>query len=772
MVRGLGFSLLAVLGLTLRAADFSLVRQGKPTACIQVVTEHAGRVAQAIEKDIRLFNRHLSAVTGASLPTNDVREARIRVRIKEDAPLGTRYRWRITFPEPRVMQVDATPVSLFAAFRQLLEIGCDARFLGVENCMFQFEPRRNVSVPVRRMQSAARSFSLNRAIWYLPGHERELGMGGDDAFRYSHGLPFYAFPHWGYDKNGWPEEIMPIRGGKKLTNPKSFINGWQPCFSSPETARIAVENIRAFLRAHPQDQSVSLGVNDNGGYCECAACKAMDAHAERSLFSNDHANHSASYYTFVNRVVGELAPEFPKVRFGLLAYIGTVMPPPFNVHSNVVPVITCDLLSAGMDGSMLRRQEDVIARWGDKVREIGVWDYCWGRQYYVPRVHFEHEGARLKFLYEHGARSYFGENSVMADMSDGPKTYLAARLCEDIDLDPDAILNEWYERFAGKRAALALKGIFDRCRDYWLSPEMRRSPVYIGRSWVYEQPTDAQFNALAKGFTQGLVADARRVLSLVSTQGERRRAEILLRHLELLDCVASFRGSDESSPSNGEFPTAEAACAELNRLVARAPELMAEWRDAESYFRAADFDNPEVYLKRRAVDLDLGAHYARLVGKAAAFADDGKVRAALGRVSALTCLPENLRQMVRMVQYEGGENLFSEPGYEKRLEDDQAKGVRFTENLPPGTYLVLARVRTDVAGKSAELGAWRQHGGRDADWETEAMTPLHAGKWRTFAKVRAVDPKSDGLNVFVRFSGFRPGESVFVGGIRIVRIGD
>ena len=47
---------------------------------------------------------------------------------------------------------------------------------------------------------------------------------------------------------------------------------------------------------------------------------------------------------------------------------------------------------------------------------------------------FANRAARLKFLYANGGRAYFGENS-MPDALDGPKTYLTARLLENVDAD-------------------------------------------------------------------------------------------------------------------------------------------------------------------------------------------------------------------------------------------------------------------------------------------------------------------------------------------------
>ena len=109
---------------------------------------------ERIVKGLRsLFNKYLRQVTGAMLPLEDATGgapspatagATILLDLRPIDRLDTRYEWRIGFPTSGVMRVEATTTSLFSALRHLLEEGCDARFLGAENCMFQFEPRQDV----------------------------------------------------------------------------------------------------------------------------------------------------------------------------------------------------------------------------------------------------------------------------------------------------------------------------------------------------------------------------------------------------------------------------------------------------------------------------------------------------------------------------------------------------------------------------------------------------------------------------------------------------
>ena len=278
-MRGLFPICVAAIAATAMAADFALVKDGASCARIAFGEMPEAKAAASATNDVALFNKYLKRVTGAELPLADAPRAfanAILIDLRPIDRLDTRYEWRIDFPTSGVMRVEATTTSLFTALRHVLEEGCDARFLGAENSMFQFEPRKDVAVDVRERRNAAANYSLYRSIYLVAGHGRELGLDDDKRFEYSHGIPLYAFPSWKYGSDKWPEEIMPVIGGRKLSRPPNIGNPydrWQPCYSNPRTAEIAVENIRGILRREiqgkkPRRLSITLGVNDNFGYCE------------------------------------------------------------------------------------------------------------------------------------------------------------------------------------------------------------------------------------------------------------------------------------------------------------------------------------------------------------------------------------------------------------------------------------------------------------------------------------------------------------------------
>ena len=808
--------------------DFAIVKNGAAVARFEYGAMPDVKSKAAAEKDVDLFNKYLKMVTGAELGRADCPQSAerragdnapnqnmIRIDLKPIDRLDSRYEWRIGFPTPDVMRVEATTTSLFAALRHILEEGCDARFLGAENCMFQFEPRKDAAVEARERRNAAANYSLYRSIYLVAGHGRELGLDGDGRFEYSHGIPLYAFPSWKYGTDKWPVEIMPEIGGKKLSRPPNVNNPydrWQPCYSNPRTAEIAVENIRGILRREIQDKkprrfSITLGVNDNFGYCECAECKAMNAGAPRPVSTNTRFSASPSYYTFVNRVAEALEEEFPGLVIGLLAYEGTVMPPDFKLHRSVVPVVTFDSGSAGMDPATKKTQDAVLAKWGETASAIGVWDYCWGWLdgwgFLVPRVNFAVQADRIKLLHALGGRAYFGEDEV-ADSMDGPKLYLTSRLLEDVNADPEAILAEWFTRFAGAAAEKPLREFYRLCEEYYRSPEMKRSPVWPARNYVYWGPDRQHLFAVKPGFTQRLVALAREVREAAATDADRARADVLLRHMERLDCTVAFSGVAYAQPENGELADAATAAKMLGDFAARSGELLAQWGRVEKYFfEEPDLDDKKFYARREGASRNIKGFLAEQLGRAAAFLGDAAVREAMGRFAAIEGLPDETRALAKGILADGLENGFGEfreahittnVVSEVMVGDDgrevlriwparirseanpvdyvlrNVSNVKITRDLPPGTYLTLVTVRGTAGGAKCNMVVWPQTDGANRGWENYAPTMLKAEKEHVFASVRTVTDVQDGLNVNLNMNGFKEGDVLDILDIRMLRV--
>ena len=791
-------------------ADFVIVKDSKAAAQINFI----GKPEKTVSERIDLFNSYIKKITGTELPTQgNSLENIIEIEISKDVPYNKHYDWEITFPVKNTMRITASEKSIFDALNQILETSADARFLGVEDSMFQFEPRKTLVMPEKALKSPV-GYSVYRSVYRLPIRSVELGIINDGSFKFSHGLPIFAFPRDKYTK-GWPKEIMPILKGKKLDRPKNIFAFWQPCYSNPETAKQAVINIVEYLEKHPGAQSISLGINDCFGFCECADCTKMDKESRKSIFINDHAYKSQSYYTWVNRVAGEICKKYPELRIGLLAYGGSIMPPNFKVHPNVIPMLTLDSVCEALDPEVREKHRKVIEDWADNAKEIGVWEYAWGNNYVIPRVNFKNQCEFLKYHYLHNGRAYFSERNFV-DSIDGPKTYLTARLLKDINADPEHLLEDWYIRCAGKESAPYLKRVFSLCEEYWMSREMKKTPIYKARNYIYMLPKESHLFALTAGFTSELVKNAEKAHELAEKPGEKKRTEIFLRMMERIDCIASFGGYAFQSPETGDFPNKKAVLQYYAFLEKELPRLIKQYERVGQYYLNPDFpkDLQDIYIRKKIFNPDVTVYIVDGLAKTLVYMQDPEVRSALRKVVQLPELPASTKRTANiLLNINAAANYFENSGFmepkklvvrgtlpyeiseevvyqgQKSLkifpenyngianpDDDLLKTVpafTITQKLKqPGIYAVTLKVFTpSKQSPLVDLSLWRSgKDGANEDWEDLHQVVVPSGQWTTFSQVRKVPKGTEGVNIILRMSSFAKDEPVYISDIRLIRL--
>ncbi|MBR2723780.1 MAG: DUF4838 domain-containing protein [Lentisphaeria bacterium] len=803
------FLLCLVLCATL-FADFHLVRDGKAAAQFKLPAKEN----LTVESRVKLFNKYVKKITGAELPLkNAALPNTIELDIIENPPMGKHYEYEITFPSDKVMKITATPKSIFDALNMILENGNDARFLGVENSMFQYNPSKNLAMPQKNLKSPD-GYTIYRGVYRLPNNSIELGIINDGSFAYNHGLPVYAFPESKY-KNGWPAAVMPVLHGKKLMKPPAKIyHNWQPCYSNMECAEIAAGNILEYLAKNPR-QSISLGVNDNGGYCQCTECKKLDDGKRPAIFANNRSNKSESYYTWLNRVLNIVCKKYPDLRVGILAYTGTIMPPTFKVHDNVVPMLTLDSVCEAFAPNTKKLHRQVIEEWGKNVKEIGVWDYGWGGRFFLPRVNFKNQIEFMKFHYANNGRAYFSERS-MVDALDGPKTYLTARLLKDPNADAEALLEDWYIRYAGKNGAKYVKQIYNMCEKYWTEGDIVKTPIYKARTYIYMFPTPTYLFALKEGFTQELVELAKKAHAAAETDGEKMRTLILQRMMERLDVIASFTGAPFRNPADGEMKTKEDVAAYLKFIKNNLKRLNKEQKNCHDYFLNPDLpaSRKDVYISgsKKLFEVDSSVHLSEGLLKTFSFAEDKDIIALFNDLLKEPDLPAGAKETIKIIlDGRNAKNYFEFAGFKKDIKDMKVRStvpyevssdvlcngektlkilpanfkgaanpndvmlsgvVAFTINqkVSPGIYAVSLKVFTPNPRAIMDLSLWRSKNGGNRDWEDLRQIKVRPNEWQTFSQVRTVTPGCDSVNIIIRPSRFKKNEPLYIGDIRLIKI--
>ncbi|MEI7551152.1 MAG: DUF4838 domain-containing protein [Verrucomicrobiota bacterium] len=226
----------------------------------------------------------------------------------------------------------------------------------------------------------------------------------------------------------------------------------QLCLSNPAVFALALDQVRAWLRAEPEASIVSVSQNDWGNPCQCPACRAVDA---------EEGSYSGSLIRFVNRLAEAIAPEHPHVAIDTLAYLYTrqaprrVRPRP-NVIVRLCSIECCfahplercgeKMLFAHSAGSGPTFVEDLTA-WGRICDRVYVWDYVTNFANYVlpyPNLGALAANVRLfarnhvKGVFEQGANPPGGGGEFSA-----LRAWLLAKLLWDPAADERALLHEF-----------------------------------------------------------------------------------------------------------------------------------------------------------------------------------------------------------------------------------------------------------------------------------------------------------------------------------------
>ena len=465
------------LGASGESEQFPLIVDGA-ARCSIVGTDNA-----QVNSDIDFFTNAVFRCTGASLKVGakgvgaQVGGNRIVFEV-EERPLPREDAYEVVFPDAHTLKVRGTDQSCRWALNRLLE-----EAFGVVFCLpglhgTHYPRQRTVTVPRRPLRGDAALHLQRRLYAEDPAWERSLN-GKTQRGEFVHHAMYTIFPPKKYFAEPWISTMMPERKGKRV-KPDYPYSAWQPCFASDVAVAEAVSNICAHLEAHPDQKVCSLSVNDQEGYCECAACKALNggSFGRRSRFGTaTDMDHSPSYYHWCNRVAEGVTARHPGVLFGAYAYCGTIDPPPFRLHPSIVPCLEKEIFKLREPGEMdLRRK--LIAAWCEKATFVGLDDWAFGCVLYIaPRLYNKSLADYLKLKDEFPQiESFFAENSSF--IGEGPKRYLYYRHMWDPHVDQSDELDRWCAACVGETAGPLLKEYYAIWDRLWASRELAQTRFY------------------------------------------------------------------------------------------------------------------------------------------------------------------------------------------------------------------------------------------------------------------------------------------------------
>ncbi len=295
-----------------------------------------------------------------------------------------------------------------------------------------------------------------------------------------------------YDEH--PEYFALVNGERTITESKTHGN--QLCTSNPEVVEEVAKNMIEVLDEDPSIEIIALSPNDGGGFCECAECQALDEPG-RDWF----AKYSRRLALFNNQVARIVKQEHPDVMIKVGAYAMYARPPldedwrsEDNLLWQLCHIYFChnhplgsDRCEAGETFEPSERfqpnqeYEGILDQWTEIAEHLFIYEYYtlggpskadlpW------PLVHTIRND--IPYYRDRGAEGFYTQLSNALFYRQGINYYLAAKLAWNADLDPDALLADYFTGFYGPAAGpmerfwMGLEQAmidWDQCSSYGLS---------------------------------------------------------------------------------------------------------------------------------------------------------------------------------------------------------------------------------------------------------------------------------------------------------------
>lgn len=304
-----------------------------------------------------------------------------------------------------------------------------------------------------------------------------------------------------------PEYFSMIDGARR-------VERGQLCLTNPDVLRIAVAQVRQWIREHPNAGIISVSQNDWEGWCECDRCRRVE--------EEEGGQHSGPILRFVNAVAEQIEKTNPDKLIDTLAYWYTENPPAKvrprpNVRIRLCPIGVCE--SHPYESCPRSRYfVNNLKAWARITNQLYIWHYNTNFAHYLaPFPDFDELAANIPLYSRSGVVGVFlegaypqgggGENAEL-------RSYVMARQLWDPRTDVDREVNDFMATVYGA-AAKPMREYFDL-----LHREVRPAPRGLGQHiWIFNLPV----------FSRGFLPEANRIFdrALAAADGPevRRRIE-------------------------------------------------------------------------------------------------------------------------------------------------------------------------------------------------------------------------------------------------------
>ena len=288
--------------------------------------------------------------------------------------------------------------------------------------------------------------------------------------QHMHNMENIAPPHTYFEKH--PEYYSEIRGVRTVSDPA----GWQLCTSNPDVVKLAVEFCRRFLDSNPNQECVSISMNDSATFCDCEKCR-IDGGRD-PVTSN-----ARKAILFANAVAEQLVETHPDRKVAFYAYHSLVNPPnDIKCHPSVVVVFAdshaCAMHSFGDPTCGLATDSlNRLRRWADIAEHVVVYDYVGltAGVSGVPHLNLERLSKNARLLKAMGvANITFDAMYVPGAL--GLHYYAAVRFAVDSEITPDEVIKDFCEKLYGPAS--------ETMQQYFRNLEEATTGAGVHSTWV------------------------------------------------------------------------------------------------------------------------------------------------------------------------------------------------------------------------------------------------------------------------------------------------
>ena len=257
----------------------------------------------------------------------------------------------------------------------------------------------------------------------------------------------------------------------------------QLCTSNPGVIRETAARIVGIRAVDPSLRMVCLDPMDTRVFCECANCRKLDEPG--AGVDQEFSRRLVFFANAVSELVREKVPDLLVKTIAYQNYVAPPLDPALRVNRNVV-IQFCHFLChnhalAAADCPYNRDACRYLQGWRRIADRVVMYEYYHKASWLGlpwPIVHaLRRDIPGFRDLGLAGLASQYIENFD----ANGLVYYVAARLLWDPDLDVDALLEDFFQRFYAEAAA--------PMRDYYLSLENAAvsSGVHLSRQRPYEE---------------------------------------------------------------------------------------------------------------------------------------------------------------------------------------------------------------------------------------------------------------------------------------------